>query len=304
MKQQGKFLVLAGIIMLLVGCQSPATAVALPPTFTTAPGDLFTPSPPPPLTPAPLQRIIPSPAPPTAVPTYTPTPSPAPTATPTATFTATPVGPCANRLIAEDDLWAIITQSHGLSRDYTPPNLVSLNDYLGNEVTLGYPIEVREIMVAPLVEMIADMQTVGLQPQVLSGYRSYSAQAIAYDKWAHEFPGHVNIISAPPGHSEHQLGTTIDFGSPELPLYTGDPALQFHTYFYKTSEGIWLLENAHRYGFTLSWPLETFELTGFYYEPWHYRYVGVEMATSLHEQGVSLTAYQLANQPEPCIPNQ
>jgi D-alanyl-D-alanine carboxypeptidase len=148
------------------------------------------------------------------------------------------------------------------------------------------------------------MQVAGLRPQLISGYRSYSAQALAYQKWSTEFPDHANIISAPPGHSEHQLGTTVDFGSPELPEYTGDPALQFHTYFYKTSEGIWLLENAHKYGFTLSFPLETFELTGMYYEPWHYRYVGVAMATSLHEMGMSLIQYQLAKGPEPCIPEQ
>jgi D-alanyl-D-alanine carboxypeptidase len=236
------------------------------------------------------------------VPTSTHTPTPDHTATPTATATATPAGPCSNRLLRADDLWAVVTQTYSLSRDYAPPDLVSLNDYLGNDVTLGYPIEIRAAVVEPLVQMVTAMQAAGLKPQILSGYRSYSAQAIAYDKWAAAFPDHVNIISAPPGRSEHQLGTTIDFGSPELPLYTGDPSLQFHTYFYKTNEGAWLLANAHHYGFTLSWPLETFELTGFYYEPWHYRYVGAEMATMLHEQGLSLTQFQLANQPEPCIP--
>lgn len=295
------------MMFVVVSCQPVVTAVA-PPPITPTPAQITAPSSPTPspvhlLTPSPGDvPITPSPVPPTAVPTSTPTPTPAHTATPTATFTATPVGLCANRILSDDDLWAIVTQDHGLSRDYAPTDLVSLNDHLGSNVTLGYPIEVRAMVVAPLVQMITDMQAAGLQPQVLSGYRSYSAQSIAYNKWAVEFPGHVNIISAPPGYSEHQLGTTIDFGSPELPLYTGDPNLQFHTYFYKTNEGIWLLANAHRYGFTLSWPLETFELTGFYYEPWHYRYVGVEMATMLHEQGLSLTQFQLVNQQEPCIP--
>ncbi|HRQ37388.1 MAG TPA: M15 family metallopeptidase [Chloroflexota bacterium] len=313
---------LLGLMLLLVvmGCRPVVTAVAPPPITplsSPAPEQLAMsssptpasspPSPPHPLTPAsaphsPAHSVTSPPASPTAVPTSTHTPTPTNTATPTPTPTATAVGPCPNRLIAPDDLWAIVTQSYGLSRDYAPTDLVSLNDYLGNDVTLGYPIELRAIMVESLVQMVADMQAAGLQPQILSGYRSYSAQSIAYNKWASEFPGHVNIISAPPGYSEHQLGTTIDFGSPELPLYTGDPNLQFHTYFYKTNEGIWLLANAHRYGFTLSWPLETFELTGFYYEPWHYRYVGVEMATTLHEMGLSLTQFQLANQPEPCVP--
>ena len=311
MKPSHFFLFSLMLLLLVGGCQPAVTAVvplpltpsSLPPTIPTI-SAAITPSPSPssPAHPGAPAAITSSPVPPTAVPTSTHTPTPTNTATPTQTPTATPVGPCANRILTDDDLWAIVTQSFGLSRDYAPTDLVSLNDHLGNDVTLGYPIEVRAMVVAPLVQMITDMLAAGLKPQVLSGYRSYNAQSIAYNKWASEFPGHVNIISAPPGYSEHQLGTTIDFGSPELPLYTGDPNLQFHTYFYKTNEGIWLLANAHRYGFTLSWPLETFELTGFYYEPWHYRYVGVEMATMLHEQGLSLTQFQLVNQPEPCVP--
>ena len=69
-----------------------------------------------------------------------------------------------------------------------------------------------------------------------------------------------------------------------------------------TSEGEWLLEHAHEYGFTLSYPREAFEATGFYYEPWHYRYVGVETATELHETGISFTEYLLAQNPQPCVP--
>ena len=82
----------------------------------------------------------------------------------------------------------------------------------------------------------------------------------------------------------------------------GQEDIEFHTYFYLTSEGQWLLEHAHEYGFTLSFPREAFELTGFYYEPWHYRYVGTEMAGFLQEVGMSLTEYQLLNSPPPCIP--
>ena len=149
------------------------------------------------------------------------------------------------------------------------------------------------------------MQPAGLQPQILSGYRSYSAQSIAFDKWLTEFPERAVILSAPPGHSEHQLGTTLDFGSPTLADYIDDPELkdqQFHTYFFKTPEGLWLTENAHNYGFTLSYPRQASELTGFYYEPWHYRYVGTEMATQLQQASLSLAEFQLNNQLEPCIP--
>ncbi len=235
---------------------------------------------------------IPSPQPATAVSTSTPTPQPTSTPTP---------APCAQRL-PNNDLLAVITKTYGMSRNYTPDDLLSLNDYLPNEITLGYPIEIRAIMLDPLTQLISDMQMAELQPQTLSGYRSYSAQSIAFDKWLQEFPERAAILSAPPGHSEHQLGTTIDFGSPNLSDYIDDPNLQFHTYFYKTPEGIWLAENAYKYGFTLSYPREAFELTGFYYEPWHYRYVGTEMATQLYDMGLSLAEFQFNNQAVPCIP--
>lgn len=241
---------------------------------------------------------------PTALPTITPTATPNATHTPTATPTATPIGPCSQRHPTED-LLANITKTYGMSRDYIPNDLISLNDHFENDVTLGYPIEIRAIMLEPLTQLITDMQAVGLQPQVLSGYRSFSTQSIAFDKWLKEFPDRAAILSAPPGHSEHQLGTTIDFGSPNLADYIDDPTmkdLQFHTYFYQTPEGVWLAENAHKYGFTLSYPRDTFELTGFYYEPWHFRFVGTEMATQLYEMELSLAEFQFNNQEEPCIP--
>lgn len=224
-----------------------------------------------------------------------------PTATPTATLTPTSVPPCADR-VPQDNLLTIVTQTYGLSRNFAPQDLVLLTDYLPYSVTLGYPTELRQIAVEPLIQMIADMQNDGLQPRILSGYRSYAAQAISWEKWNREEPERAAILSARPGHSEHQLGTTVDFGSPELAGIVGIPDTQFHTYFYQTSEGIWLAENAHRYGFTLSYPRGALEITGFYYEPWHFRYVGEEMATFLYESGLYLTEYQLLNQPEPCIP--
>jgi len=218
------------------------------------------------------------------------------------TPTATPIGMCSQR-IPSDDLFTLVTQTYNLSRDYAPKDLILLTDHLPIDVTLGYPSEIREVALQPLITLINDMQTAGLQPQILSAYRSYYGQSIAWDKWNIEHPERAAIISARPGHSEHQLGTVVDFGSPSLPDIVGQPDIEFHTYFFKTPEGIWLLDNAHRYGFTLSYTREASEVTGFFYEPWHYRYVGSEMATQLKEAGLTLTEYQLNNQPEPCIPN-
>jgi len=195
-----------------------------------------------------------------------------------------------------------VTLDYGISRDYVPSDLVALSQFLPVTVTLGYPTTIREIAVEPLMEMVDDMLGAGLRPTIISGYRSYSSQSIAWNKWRDKQPDRAAIISAPPGHSEHQLGTTIDFGSPELPALVGDDEIEFHTNFYMTSEGDWLAKHAPDYGFVLSFPRETFELTGMYYEPWHFRYVGREMAATLQAEGLSLISYLMTIQPPPCIP--
>lgn len=311
-----RFVCLLALLLLgLVGCQETraaapepvaqlATAVSSTPTVTktavasaTWPTTTWPTTTWPTSTPSPTWAQTPPAPPATPTPRATRTHTPTPPVTPT----PTPGGNCHER-IPSDDLFTIVTQTYGLSRHYAPQDLVPLADYLPQSVTMGFPNEVRGIIIEPLIRMVNDMIAAALRPTIISGYRSYSAQAIAYQKWATQYPDHVGIISAPPGFSEHQLGTVVDFGSPELPEIVGDPEIEFHTYFYRTSEGQWLLANAHRYGFTLSYPREAFVITGFYYEPWHYRYVGVELATQLHETEQSLTEFLLAHQPEPCIP--
>lgn len=244
---------------------------------------------------------VPPPVTPTTAPTATSTPTPSATLTPTATPTATPVPQCFERIPDTDNLLTIVTLTYGLSRDYEPQDLVKLDSQLPIAITLGYPTEIREPALQPLVDLINAMQADGLNPFIISGYRSYASQAIAYAKWKEKYPDTASILSARPGFSEHQLGTTVDFGSPELESIVGED-LEFHTYFYQTREGQWLAENAHRFGWTLSYPRDAFELTGFFYEPWHFRYVGVEMATALYEEDTFLTAYLLDTYPVPCIP--
>jgi D-alanyl-D-alanine carboxypeptidase len=295
-----KFLLFGGFILLLSACQDVATA-GLPPVTPSKVALLSKPT----ATPASIVRsaVNLDQAPPTLTlyPTSTPKPEPTATYTPLPSPTATPIGSCEERLPA-NGLTALVTLEYGIARDYVPPRLVSLSNHLPVTVTLGYPTQIREIAAEPLVEMIADMHAAGLKPTIISGYRSYQAQSVSWAKWQEKHPDRASIISAPPGHSEHQLGTTIDFGSPELPGLVGDEEIEFHTNFYLTSEGQWLAENAHKYGFILSFPRETFDLTGMYYEPWHFRYVGQEFAATLKETDASLISYQLDNQPPPCIP--
>ena len=128
-------------------------------------------------------------------------------------------------------------------------------------------------------------------------------RSVAYNRWQVEDPAHASQVSALPGHSEHQLGTAVDFGSPELPDLTGDPTMRFSPLFSQTSEGLWLTAHAHEYGFTLTNPPDAQPWTGLIYEPWHYRYVGVDLATYLHESGYFLTEYLFQVRPGlPCMP--
>jgi D-alanyl-D-alanine carboxypeptidase len=195
-----------------------------------------------------------------------------------------------------------VTRDFGLSRDYVPGDLVPLSDFFPHQVTLGYPTEIRRAIVDPLAIIINAMTAEGMAPQVISSFRDYSAQALALQKWLERYPDWARNLSAPPGHSEHQLGTTVDFGSPELPELVGEENIQFHPAFAQTSEGKWLAEHAPAFGFTMSYPADAEERTGFYYEPWHFRYVGSELALLLRDRDLTLTEYLLADNPQPCIP--
>ena len=288
-------------LALLLSCaapEPPATVEPIPTNTLVVLAAVDTPTPFPtqlsPATLTPIPTITPSPTnTPTQTPIFTPTPSPTPTKS-----------ACVDRIPPQDDLLVIVSQEFGLSRDYEPKDLVPIGPHFSRDITLGYPTMVREEVLDPLINMVNAMLDVGLDPYIISGYRSYATQAATYNKWLNLEPDRVDTLSAKPGHSEHQLGTTVDFGSYRLHEYIDesfDDDLQFHTYFFKTPEGDWLQNNAHRYGFTLSYPRSAQEVTGFYYEPWHFRYVGVGNATALLEGGTSLTEYLLNQDPEPCF---
>jgi D-alanyl-D-alanine carboxypeptidase len=235
-----------------------------------------------------------------ATPTATPSPSPSKTVFPLPTLEAT-LGPCSAR--RPSDLFAEVSDSYGLSPAYVPPDLVRLGGYVSGTVALP-DLMLRQEAAAALGRMAAAMKAEGLAPTVLSAYRSYVDQSIAYQRWLNEDPAEAEQISAPPGHSEHQLGTAVDFGSPGLAALTGDPAEKFSPLFAQTAEGAWLASHAYEYGFTLTNPPGAERLTGLTYEPWHYRYVGADLAAYLHESGYFLAEYLLLVRPGmPCLPD-
>jgi len=250
---------------------------------------------------SPLATATPTAIPPTLTVTPSLVPSPIPTLFPLPTSDA-PVIPCDERHPADDDWLAVVTAAFGLAPDYVPGDLVRLDGYMSGYVAEPDMLLRREAAEA-LGKMVSAMKAEGLAPTVLSSYRSYFEQAVARHKWEVEDPANASQVSALPGHSEHQLGAVVDFGSPELPGLTGDPAMRFSPLFAQTSEGLWLAAHAHEYGFTLTNPPEAQPWTGLTYEPWHYRYVGVDLATYLHVSGYFLTEYLFQVRPGlPCLP--
>jgi D-alanyl-D-alanine carboxypeptidase len=89
---------------------------------------------------------------------------------------------------------------------------------------------------------------------------------------------------ARPGTSEHQTGLTMDITAKSV-------GLELVESFENTAEGKWLASNAHNYGFILRYPKGKTNITGYAFEPWHYRYVGVDIATDIFNRGITLEEY-------------
>jgi D-alanyl-D-alanine carboxypeptidase len=115
---------------------------------------------------------------------------------------------------------------------------------------------------------------------VQSGYRSYESQRTIHNAKVRAL-GKVRgeNLAARPGFSEHQTGLAVDFAA------KGVSTLQ--SSFAKTKAGKWLAGNAYKFGFVLRYPSGKTSVTGYSYEPWHFRYVGVDLATAMHDQNIS-----------------
>lgn len=121
-----------------------------------------------------------------------------------------------------------------------------------------------------LLDMLKDAKADGVNLTVVSAYRSFETQAELKGAYLQSYGSGANTFSADQGYSEHQLGTTLDFSTPDLGGSLGG--------FGDTKAYEWLKENAHKYGFTLSYP----EGNAYYvYEPWHWRFVGEDLAGDL-----------------------
>lgn len=131
--------------------------------------------------------------------------------------------------------------------------------------------------------MAKDAKKLGYNIIATSTYRSYDYQKKLYNNYVKE-KGlyYADMASARAGHSEHQTGLAVD---------VADITLDYDN-FEQTKEFIWMKNNAHKYGFILRYPKAKFHITGFKYEPWHYRYVGVSLANYLYKNNITLDEYK------------
>ena len=156
----------------------------------------------------------------------------------------------------------------------------------------GYTV--RSFVIADLKAMATAARRAGARLAVQSAYRSYYTQYATFKYWvARDGYKRALATSARAGHSEHQLGTTIDFRS------YGGSAAWYHWDWARTKAGAWLKANAWRYGFVMSYPKGKTTVTCYAYEPWHYRYVGRAMAAKIRASGLTLREYLWRQQTAP-----
>ena len=178
----------------------------------------------------------------------------------------------------------LIKKGFSISKDYVPENLVEVN--IPTATTNN---KMRSDAAKALETMYEDAKKEGLTLAVNSAYRSYEEQQKIYDEYFRIYD-EVTAASlvAVPGTSEHQLGLSVDLTSQSV--IDGQYGV-----FGSTPEYQWVIKNAYKYGFILRYPSDKIDITGIANEPWHYRYVGVKLATKLYEEGLTLEEYTLQN---------
>ncbi len=168
-----------------------------------------------------------------------------------------------------ESLWVITNKQRPLPQTFEPADLTE---------PAGVPNpahhQLRAQAATALSALAADATNNGLPLSVVSGYRSFATQQQLYSAYvARDGQTLADTYSARPGHSEHQTGWAVDL--------TGDGTCTLDTCFADTATGAWLAQNAARFGFVIRYPDGQDSVTGFMFEPWHLRFVGVELAETI-----------------------
>jgi D-alanyl-D-alanine carboxypeptidase len=180
--------------------------------------------------------------------------------------------------------------------DLMVPSTYVPYDLVGSDAAGFSPFfQVRAVMVPDLRRMGDAAAAAGASLGIASAYRSYDTQVWTFSYWVNELGYDYAILSsARAGHSEHQLGLAIDFQS-----YGGPEPWTYHNFATDTAAGAWLAANAWKYGFIMSYPYGSTPKSCYGFEPWHYRYFGVEDAALIHASGLTTREWMWRYQPNP-----
>lgn len=176
-----------------------------------------------------------------------------------------------------DDILVLVNKYHYLPDGYAPDDLVYLDGYYGNQV------QVREIIKEPFLELQqAASEEAGINFMPTTAYRNYSFQQTLYNNYvASDGVDAADTYSARPGYSEHQTGLSIDLKNTAISTSTR----------LTDSDYEWLSNNAYRWGFIIRFPENKTYITGYQFENWHIRYVGIEAAKIIYEEDLTLEEY-------------
>lgn len=170
-----------------------------------------------------------------------------------------------------DSLLLLANKKHPLPDGYAPYDLVEPSVPM---VFGSAPL--RAEAAAAIEEMFAAAANDGVTLLLGSGYRSQEYQDQLYSGYSAQYGWEVaDTISSRPGYSDHQTGLAADISDHDGATYLSEEMEN-------TPEGVWLKDHAHEYGFIMRYPKGKQEITGYAYEPWHFRYVGVDYATAIY----------------------
>ena len=188
------------------------------------------------------------------------------------------------------DLEILINKDNPLDSDYVPCNLVILDDNKDNFHQYKNPNlkpMIRGDILPNLSKMFEEARKMGFSIIVDSGYRSYDYQLeILNDRILELGLEEAQHMVALPGTSEHQSGLCFDIAYFYDNVFNDDVKED-------DNEVKWLIDNSYKYGFILRYPKGKEDVTGYVFEPWHYRYVGKRLAKILYDNNITLEEYYL-----------
>ncbi|WP_062198036.1 M15 family metallopeptidase [Massilibacterium senegalense] len=186
--------------------------------------------------------------------------------------------------LKKNPLLILVNKNHAIDQNNRPTDLVipKVRFPYEEDVEKKY---IKKDAAEALAEMFQAAEKESLFLYGQSGYRSYERQVTIYNGNVQTMGEEkANAISAKPGESEHQTGLVMDITCEAVGF---DVVEEFG----ETKEGKWVADNAHKYGFIIRYPKGKEEITGYSYEPWHLRYVGVKPATEITKKGITLEEY-------------